>query len=94
MLEIILVTVSQFMLIFFKHLAIRTVVEVQVVRSAVLTFAIQVSWLISAAIGINAVLDFDWVVIGFYLAAGVLGNYLSLKINIKEKRIKGNCYEV
>lgn len=84
MLEIILVTVSQFALIFFKHLNIRTVVQIQMLRSAILTFAIQISWLISAAIGINAVLDFDWIVIGFYLTAGVLGNYLSLKINIKE----------
>jgi len=80
--QIVAVSVSQMLLIFFKHVNIRVIVAKQVGRSMFYTFAIQASWLISSAIGINAVLQSNYVVVAFYLAAGVLGTWLNFKIRV------------
>jgi hypothetical protein len=68
------------LLVFFKHVNIRVIVAKQVVKSMLYTFFIQASWLVSSAIGINAMVQGDWVVVTFYLLGGVFGTYLNFKI--------------
>ena len=80
--QIIAVSISQMTLIFFKHVNVRVLVAGQVRRSMFYTFLIQASWLISSAIGINAFIGGNYVVVAFYLAAGVLGTWLNFKIKV------------
>ncbi len=72
-LQITAVSISQMALVFFKHINIRVIVAKQVGRSMFYTFLIQTSWLISSAIGINALVEGNYLVVLFYLAAGVIG---------------------
>ena len=81
-LQILLVSVSQMALVFFKHVGLRIIVANQVRRAMLYTFFIQASWLISSATGINAYMKGDVVVVVFYLAAGVVGTYLNFKIKV------------
>ena len=80
--QIMLVSLSQMLLVFFKHINIRVIVARQVVRTMFYTFLIQAAWLVSSAIGINALLEHNYVVVGFYLGSGVLGAYLNFKIKV------------
>jgi len=80
--QIALVSISQMALIFFKHVNVRVLVAEQVTRSMFYTFMIQGSWLISGAIGIKAFNEDNWLIVAFYLAAGVLGTWLNFKIKV------------
>lgn len=82
LLQVIAVSISQMALIFFKHVNVRVLVAEQIGRSMFYTFWIQFSWLISSAIGIKAMMDSNWVIVAFYLAAGVLGTWLNFKIKV------------
>jgi hypothetical protein len=80
--QIVAVSTSQAVLIFFKHINIRVIVARQIIKSMFYTFAIQASWLVSSAIGINAFLDGNIIVVAFYLLGGVLGAWLNFKIKV------------
>ncbi|WP_294962274.1 hypothetical protein [Sulfurimonas sp.] len=80
--QIIAVFSSQMALVFFKHINIRVIVAKQVEKAMFYTFLIQASWLISSAIGINAFIGGNYIVVIFYLAAGVLGTWLNFKIKV------------
>lgn len=80
--QIILVSISQMALIFFKHINVRVLVKEKVYKSMGYTFLIQASWLISSAIGINALLQDNYIVVVFYLLAGVAGTYLNFKVKV------------
>jgi hypothetical protein len=80
--KILAVSISQMALVFFKHVNVRVIVKEQVMRSMFYTFLIQSSWLISSAIGIKALLEGNYIVVVFYLAAGVLGTYLNFRIKV------------
>lgn len=81
-LQIAAVSTSQMALIFLKHVTVRVIVAKQVRKAMFLTLLMQLAWLISSAIGINALLAHNYVVVAFYLAAGVVGTYLNFKIKV------------
>ena len=82
MIQIIVVFISQMLLIFFKHVGIRVIVKEQIIKSMFITFLIQSSWLVSSAIGISAFMKGNYIVVTFYLIAGVVGTYLNFKIKV------------
>lgn len=82
LIQIIAVSISQMALIFFKYVNVRVIVAEQVLKAMLLTFALQAFWLISSAIGINAFIGGDWVVVAFYLVAGVFGTWLNFKMKV------------
>ncbi|MDD3834804.1 MAG: hypothetical protein PHS42_04945 [Sulfurimonas sp.] len=80
--QVAIVFISQTALVFFKNINIRVIVARQVLKSMFYTFLIQTAWLVSSAIGINAFLEHNYVVVGFYLIAGVVGTWLNFKIKV------------
>lgn len=81
-LQIVAVSISQMALVFFKQLNIRTIIKSRVYVSMVITFMTQVAWLISSALGINAFLNDNYLIVSVYLISGVIGTYLNFKINV------------
>lgn len=81
-LQVIAVSVSQMVLVFFKQLNIRVTVKEHIFKSMIYTFLIQASWLISSAIGISALVEGDYLIVIFYLISGVFGTYLNFKIKV------------
>jgi len=81
MTEIIIFT-SQLLLVFFKHLTVRAVNSHKVVKSAIYTACIQISWLVSSALGINALLNSEWYSVVAYVIGGVVGTILNFKIKV------------
>ena len=75
-----LVFSSQFILVLLKHLNVRFIVERQVLYSALLTLGIQACWLVASAIGISAVLEYNWWVVAAYLIGGVMGNFMNFML--------------
>jgi hypothetical protein len=88
--QIIIVFTAQLLLVFFKHLNIRVIVAQRKYYSALLTFLIQLSWLVSSAIGIKALLDYNWVIVIAYLLGGVVGNQINFMISVNNSRSKKN----
>jgi len=80
--QILAVSISQMALVFFKHVNIRVIVKEQIVKSMFYTSLIQGSWLISSAIGINAFLNNNWLIVFVYIISGVVGTYLNFKIKV------------
>ena len=76
----LIVFVSQLILVFFKHLAIRAIAAHKVAQTAVYTALIQLSWLIASALGINALLSGEWVSVIAYISGGVIGSLLQFKV--------------
>ena len=74
--------ISQLLLVFFKHLTVRAVASHQVVKSMMYTTFIQASWLLSSALGINALLNHEWWNVLAYIVGGVVGTYLNFKIKV------------
>jgi len=73
---------SQLLLVFFKHLTVRAVSNHNVIKSMIYTSLIQISWLVSSALGIDALLNHNWIDVMAYIVGGVLGTYLNFKIKI------------
>ena len=79
---IILMCGSQFALVFFKHLNVRVIMTGHVIKSVLITFLIQATWLISTAIGVKAVWSGDVMMVIAYLLSGMLGAYFNFKIKV------------
>ena len=86
MIEITAVIVSQFSLVFFKHLNVVMILKEELTKSMILTALIQISWLVSSAIGINALLKNDFITVVAYVIAGVIGSYFALKTQVNKPR--------
>ena len=80
--QMLAVSLSQMSLVFFKHINIRVIVKEQIYWSMFYTAMIQASWLIGSAIGINAYLNNNWLIVFLYIASGVVGTYLNFKIKV------------
>jgi len=77
-----IIFISQVLLVFFKHLAIRSITNHKRLQTAIYTTFIQASWLISSALGINALLNGEWLSVFVYIAGGVVGSMLQFRIKI------------
>lgn len=81
----LIIFTAQLIMVFFKHIAIRAIAQHKVWHTLFYTFIIQSSWLVSSALGINALLNKDWTSVSAYIIGGVLGSYLQFKIKMKDK---------
>ena len=41
------------------------------------------TWLVSSAIGINSIINQDWINVFVYIVSGLIGDYIAMKIKIK-----------
>lgn len=80
---IIIVIISQFLFSFCRLLNIRYTAKDKVLLSLLTSLVVKLSWLVSSAIGIKSVLDYDYLIIAVYVLSGLLGEWISFKINIK-----------
>lgn len=86
--DITLVFVSQFGLIFSKHYNVKTIIDNNPQKAAVTAVVIQVMWLVSSGLGIKGMLEGNWIIITAYIVAGYLGSLASFEIRKdKYKRI-------
>jgi hypothetical protein len=79
---ITLMCFAQFALVFFKHINVRVIIKKKIAKSVFMTFLIQSTWLISTAIGVQAVWNGNIIMIIAYLISGMLGAYFNFKIKI------------
>ena len=90
MLEALIVFIAQLLLVFFKHLGIRAISNGRVLLTSMYTVAIQSLWLLSSALGINALLNHEWLIVLAYISGGVIGSLLQFRITIKDKHENQN----
>jgi hypothetical protein len=79
--EFILIT-SQIVFSFSRTLNVRYTAKDMVLMSVITSTAIKFTWLISATIGVNSVIEQDWLTTGLYVVSGLVGDWLSFKIKI------------
>lgn len=82
MLTVFAIFISQLVLVFFKHITIRAIAQHKVGLTAIYTGIIQSAWLVSSALGINALLTGDWLVVFVYILGGIIGSILQFKIKV------------
>ena len=82
MIEAVAVFISQLLLVFFKHLNVRMIAKHKVAKAVIVTGAIQVSWLVSSALGIKGFLESNYLLVCIYIIGGMIGSFLNFKIKI------------
>jgi hypothetical protein len=78
---LILIT-SQILFSFSRTLNVRYTAKDKVLMGVITSTAIKLTWLVSASIGVNSVIERDWLTVSIYVISGVVGDYLSFKIKI------------
>lgn len=81
--EILLVVFSQFLFSFCRLLNVRYTAKEKIALTLITSFFVKSSWLISSAIGVKSVLEYNYVVIIAYVLSGLIGELISFKIKIK-----------
>jgi hypothetical protein len=81
--KLILLILSQTAFSFFRTLNVRYTAKDNIPMTLTTGAVVKLSWLISAAIGVNSIIEHDWTTAVIYVISGVAGDYLSFKIRIK-----------
>ena len=82
MVDIIMVFAAQMTFGFFRNLNTRYVSK-GIIRGSLLTgFVVKSTWLAATYLGITSLIDGEYIVTVFYLAGGVLGDWISFKIKV------------
>jgi len=79
---IILVFATSFLLMFFRHLNIRTTATKKVAQTVLYTIGCQSMTLISMALGIQGFLRGDYMTMIAFVVGGALGTLLNFRVNI------------
>lgn len=82
--EIVLVILSQFIFSFCRLLNVRYTSKERIIPTLITSFFVKASWLVGSAIGVKSVLEFDYIVIIAYVLSGLIGEWISFKIKIKD----------
>lgn len=78
----LIIFATQILLVFFKHVTIRALAEGNVRKAVTYTMWIQISWLTSSSLAIDAFLSHDFLNVAFYIWGGMVGSYLSFKVKV------------
>jgi len=78
----ILVFATSFLLMFFRHLNIRTTATKKVAQTVLYTIGCQSMTLISMALGIQGFLRGDYMTMIAFVAGGALGTLLNFRVKI------------
>ncbi len=68
-----------------RTLGNRYIAKDHVLETIAMTAIIQALWLITTAMGVKAVFDWNWYSISSYMIGGVIGSYIAMKYTIKSK---------
>ena len=80
--ELAILVVSQVLFSFSRTLNVRYTAKDKVLLGVITSCLIKLTWLISATIGVNSVIDKDWVTVSIYVFSGLVGDYLSFKVKV------------
>ena len=83
MINYIILITSQIIFSFSRTLNVRYTAKEKIVQTLATGIVIKITWLVSSAIGINALINQDYITAIIYIVSGVLGDYLSFKIKVK-----------
>lgn len=83
MIEQIILIASQLTFSFCRTLNVRYTSRDKILPSLITSTLIKTTWIISTYLGINAMINMDFVTIVVYILFGVVGDYLSFKIKMK-----------
>jgi hypothetical protein len=78
--ETIALIVSQFAFGLFRTLNVKQVAGGKVAMAMVSGLMVKATWLVSSAIGVNAVIGQDWSTACIYILSALGGDYLALKL--------------
>lgn len=85
MTEILVVFISQLSFNFLRALSNRHEAHGIKAKAVILSFFIQILWLVSTSLGVKAMIDSDVTVIISYLLGGTIGVYLNFYIKVGTK---------
>lgn len=80
--RIVTLILSQAAFSFFRTLNVRYTAKDNIPMTLATGAVVKLSWLVSAAIGVNSIIERDWLTAVIYVISGVAGDYLSFKIKI------------
>lgn len=83
MTEQITLIFSQLIFSFCRTLNVRFTSKDKILPSIITSTFIKTTWIVSTYLGINAMINKDFITIVVYIVFGVIGDYLSFKIKIK-----------
>ncbi len=86
----VILAVIQMLFNTLKILEIKYSYDGDMKKTMVVGFALTIVWLFSTALGVSAVIEMDYYMMGVYIVFSMLGKYIALKLqdylHIKPKR--------
>ena len=79
----LILIISQIVFSFSRTLNVRYTAKERIAQTLVTGGVIKIAWLVSSAIGINALINQDYITALIYVLSGLIGDYLSFKIKVK-----------
>lgn len=67
-----------------RVLSTRFISKDHIFETLVMTFIVQALWLITTAMGVKAVFDWNWYSISSYMIGGLIGSYIAMNYNMKK----------
>jgi|TARA_R110001592_G_scaffold225550_1_gene481519 hypothetical protein len=83
MIEQIVLIISQLTFSFCRTLNVRYTSRDMILPSLITSTLIKTTWIVSTYLGINAMINKDFITIVVYIIFALIGDYLSFKIKIK-----------
>jgi len=81
--EIIILLISQVVFSLSRTLNVRYVSSRKILLVLITGLITKSTWLVSSAIGINSIINQDWINVFVYIVSGLIGDYIAMKIKIK-----------
>lgn len=76
----VILAVIQMMFNLLKILEIKYSYDRDMKKTMLVGFALTIVWLFSTALGVAAVIEMDYIMMGVYIVFSMLGKYLALKL--------------
>lgn len=80
--DLVILIASQIAFSFSRTLNVRYTAKDRMWQGIITSSAIKLTWLISASIGVNSIIEHDWLTASIYVLSGLVGDYMSFKIKV------------
>ena len=90
----LVVLITQIIFLYFRTLNVMYTSENKILPSVVTGTAIGFAWLITIAIGVNAMIDGEWQPIVAHAVGGILGTLWGFHSKEKQERKRGNILDL
>lgn len=86
-LQFFIIFISQLLFIYFRTLNVMAVAEKNRLRTFTTGFGVNICWLVSVSLGVNAILHGHWILVGANVLGGLIGSDWAVTGRFNKKKV-------